>query len=60
MVLEKDPLPLFIHVTSKKVTYIWHMLHKNFTRWKRFKFFILSENLLLRESSFHIVNCYII
>jgi len=32
MVLKKNPLPLFIHVTSKKVPYILHMLHKNFTR----------------------------
>jgi len=33
------------------------MLHKNFTCWKQFKFFILSGNLLLRGSPFHIVNC---
>jgi len=32
MVLKKGPLPLFVHVTSKKVSYILHMLHKNFTR----------------------------
>jgi len=33
------------------------MLHKNFTCWKQFKFFILSGNLLLRVSPLHIVNC---
>jgi len=33
------------------------MLHKNFTCWKQFKFFILSGNFRLRESPFHIVNC---
>jgi len=57
MVLKKGPLPLFVHVTSKKVSYILHMLHKNFTRWKQFKFFILSGHMLLRESPFHIINC---
>ena len=30
---------------------------RNFIRWKQFKFFVLSENLLLLESPFHIVNC---
>ena len=55
--LEKGPLALFVHVTSKKRPYILHMLHKNFTRWKQFKFFILSANLLLRENPLHIVNC---
>jgi len=54
--LEKGPVALFVHVTSKKRPYILHMLHKNFTRWKPFKFFILSANLLLRENPFHIVN----
>jgi len=49
--------PMFVHVTSKKVPYILHMLRKNFACWKQFKFFILSENLLLRERTFHIVNC---
>ena len=57
IVLKKDPLPLFVHVTSKKCPYILHMLHKNFACWKQFKFFISSGNLLLRESPFDIVNC---
>ena len=48
---------MFVHVTSKKIPYILHMLHKNFTCWKQFKFFILSGNLLLRESPFGTVNC---
>ena len=55
--LEKEPLALFVRVTSKKIPYILHMLHKNFTRWKQFKFFILSGNLLRRRSPFYIVNC---
>jgi len=41
----------------KKCPYVLHILHKNFTCWKQFKFFILSGNFLLRESPFHIVNC---
>jgi len=59
MVLKKCPLPLFVHVTSRNGPYILHMLHKNFTRWKQFKFFILSGNLLLRASrpTFHSINC---
>ena len=48
---------MLVHVTSYRGPYILHMLHKNFTCWKQFKFFILSENLLLRESPFHIVTC---
>ena len=48
---------MFVHVTSKKDPCILHMLHKYFTCWKHFKFFILSGNLLLRESPFHIINC---
>jgi len=56
--LEKGPIALmFVHVTSKKGPYILHMLHKNFTCWKQFKLFILTGNLLLRESPFHIANC---
>jgi len=56
--LEKGPLaPMSVHVTSKNDPYILHMLHKNFTFWKQLKFFILSGNLLLRESPFHVVNC---
>jgi len=47
---------MFVHVASKKGPYILHMLHKNFTCWKQLKFFILSGNLLLRESPFHITN----
>ena len=49
--------PIFVHITSKKGPYILYMLHKNFNGWKQFKFFILSGNLLLRESPFHIINC---
>ena len=57
--LEKGPIaPIFIHVTSKKGPCILHMLHKNFTCWKQFTFFILSGNLLLRESLFHVINCW--
>ena len=56
--LEKEPVaPMFVHVTSKKGPYILHILHKKFTCWKQFKFFILSGNLLLRECPFHIANC---
>jgi len=47
--LEKGPLgPMFVHVTSKKAP----IFYTCYT-----KFFILYENFLLRESSFHIVNC---
>ena len=55
--LEKRPLPLFVHVTSKKGPSILNMLHKSFTRWKQFKFFILSGKFLLRESPIHFLNC---
>jgi len=56
--LEKGPVALvFVHVTSKNGPYILHMLQKNFTCWKQFKLFILSGNLLLHESPFHVVNC---
>ena len=52
-----EPLaPMFVHVISKKGPYILHMLCRNCIRWTQVKFFILSENLLLRESPFHIVN----
>jgi len=43
--------------TLKKGPYILHMLYRNFIRWNQGKFFILSGNLLLRESTFYIVNC---
>jgi len=49
---------MFVHFTSKKGPYILHTLHKNFTCWNQFKFFILSGYLLLRESQFHILNCF--
>jgi len=49
--------PYIVHVTSKNVPCIFHLLHKNFSWWKQFKFFILCENLLLRESPLHILNC---
>jgi len=56
--LEKGPIaPIFVHVTSKKGPYMLRMLHKSFTCWKQCKFFILSGNLLLRESPFRNVNC---
>ena len=42
---------------KKRRRYILHILYKNFIRWKQVKFFILSGNLLLRESQFHIVHC---
>jgi len=29
MAMKKGPLPLFVHVTSKKRPYILNMLHKN-------------------------------
>ena len=41
----------------KKGPYILHMLYRNFICWHHSKFFIFSENLLLRESTFYIVNC---
>ena len=47
---------MFVHVRSKNGPYNLHMLHKNFTYWMQFEFFILSGNLLLRESLFHTVN----
>jgi len=33
------------------------MLLRNYIRWKQVIFFILFNSLLLRESSFRIVNC---
>jgi len=39
MVLKKGPLSLFVHVTSKKGSYILHMLHK--------KIFLAESNLNL-------------
>jgi len=57
MVLKKGPFPQCLFTLHEKSPYILHMLHKNFTCWKQFKFFILSGNLLLRDSPFHTVNC---
>ena len=54
---KRVPCPYVCSRYIKKGPYILHMLHKNFTCWKQLKFFILSGNLLLRESPFHIVNC---
>ena len=48
---------VFVHIRSKNGPYILHTLHKNFTYWMQFKFFILSGYVLLREGPFHIVNC---
>jgi len=55
--LEKVPLAPVCSRYIKKGPYILNMLHRNFTRWKQFIFLVLSGNLLLRESPFHIVNC---
>jgi len=49
--------PIFVQVISKKAPYILLMQNRNFIRRKQVQFFILSGNLLLRESRFHTVNC---
>ena len=43
--------------TLRKGPRTLHMLHRNFIHWKQVHVFILSRNLLLRESPFHFVNC---
>ena len=48
--------PVCSRYIKKAPLYFKHATQK-FNRWKQFKFFILSANLLLRESPFHIVNC---
>jgi len=56
--LEKGPLiPVCSRYIKKGLLYFTHATQKNFSRWKQFKFIILSANLPLRESPFHIVNC---
>jgi len=42
----------------KRVSYILHMIYRNFIRWKQVEFFTLSGNLLLRGSPFHFVNFF--
>jgi len=49
-------VPMFVHVISKQGLYILHMLYRNVCLLK-VNFFILSGNLLLRESPFHIASC---
>ena len=57
LVLTKGSLSLYLFTLHQNGAYILNRLHKHFTCWKQFKYFILPGNLLLRESSFDIVNC---
>jgi len=43
--------------TLRKGAYILHIIYRNVIRWKKVKLFILSGNLLLRESIVCTVNC---
>ena len=43
--------------TLRKGPYILHTLYRSFIRWKQVQIFILFGNLLLRESTFCVVNC---
>jgi len=57
MVLKKVPCPYVCSRYIKKGPLYFTHATEYFTCWKQFKFFILSGNLLLRESLFDIVNC---
>jgi len=46
-----------LKLRQRRSSYFTLALNKKFIRWKQVKFFILSGNLFLRESAFHIVNC---